>query len=215
MKLLQINASVLGDNSVSRRLAGDITASWLAVHPETTVEQLDLVQDPLPHLGPDALALRMGLDDAVLSDAQRRENAITERVLAQFLAADVVVVGAPMYNFSIPSQLKAWIDRLAQPGRTFRYTAKGPEGLAGGKTVFVASSRAGVYSGSVAMAAMEHQESYLRAVFGFFGITDVRIVRAEGLALGEAARAQALDAAARDIRRHVGAGRVEQEALAA
>ena len=215
MKLLQVDASVLGDHSVSRVLTRDIVAGWVAAHSTTTVEHLDLVLEPIPHLGPDALALRMGVDDASLTNEQRRENALTERLLAQFLGADVVVVGAPMYNFSIPSQLKAWIDRLAQAGRTFKYTEQGPVGLATGKTVLVASSRGGQYHGIPAMAALEHQESYLRGVFGFFGITDVRIVRAEGLAMGDAARALALEAAAREIGRHVAAGRDEVVALAA
>ena len=112
---------------------------------------------------------------------------------------DVVVIGAPLYNFTIPTQLKAWIDRLAQTGRTFKYTAQGPVGLATGKTVIVVSSRGGVYSTSEGGQAMEHQESYLRTVLGFFGITDVRIVRAEGLAMGEAAKAAALAAAREQI----------------
>ncbi|RYY64652.1 MAG: FMN-dependent NADH-azoreductase, partial [Comamonadaceae bacterium] len=123
-----------------------------------------------------------------------------ERLVSQFLAADVIVVGAPLYNFSVPSQLKAWIDRLAQAGRTFTYTDKGPVGLAGGKTVIVASSRGGVYSTSEGGQAAEHQESYLKVVFGFFGITDVRVVRAEGLALGEAPKAAAIESARADIR---------------
>ena len=119
--------------------------------------------------------------------------------MSQFLAADVVVIGAPLYNFSIPTQLKGWIDRLAQPGRTFRYTDQGPEGLAKGKTVIVASTRGGVYSTSEGGQAMEHQESYLKVVLGFFGITDVRIVRAEGLAMGEDAKNQALSTAKADM----------------
>ena len=110
------------------------------------------------------------------------------------------MVGAPLYNFSIPSQLKAWIDRVAQVGRTFKYTDKGPQGLAGGKTVIVASTRGGVYSATEGGRAMEHQESYLQTVFGFFGITDVRFVRAEGLAMGDASKAQALVAAELAIR---------------
>jgi len=137
---------------------------------------------------------------AELTDVQQRENAISEALVSQFLAADVIVVGAPLYNFSIPSQLKAWIDRIAQVGRTFKYTEKGPQGLAGGKTVIVASTRGGVYSTSEGGRAMEHQESYLQTVFGFFGITDVRFVRAEGVAMGEAAKAQALAAAELEIR---------------
>ncbi len=131
---------------------------------------------------------------------QKRENAVSEALVSQFLAADVIVVGAPLYNFSIPTQLKAWIDRVAQAGRTFAYTDKGPVGLAGGKTVIVASSRGGMYSTSEAGNATEHQESYLKVVFGFFGITDVRFVRAEGLAMGDAAKAAALAAANADIR---------------
>lgn len=119
--------------------------------------------------------------------------------MSQFLAADVVVMGAPLYNFSIPSQLKAWIDRVVQVDRTFKYTDKGPIGLAGGKTIIVASTRGGMYSTSDAGNAMEHQESYLKTVFGFLGVTDVRIVRAEGLAMGEAAKAAALAAAHAEI----------------
>jgi len=119
--------------------------------------------------------------------------------VSQFLASDVIVIGAPFYNFSIPTQLKAWIDRLAQPGRTFKYTEKGPIGLAGGKTVIVASTRGGMYATSEGGQAMEHQESYLKVVMGFFGITDVRIVRAEGLAMGEDAKNQALSAARADL----------------
>ena len=109
-----------------------------------------------------------------------------------------------MYNFSVPSQLKAWIDRVAQAGRTFQYTEKGPVGLAGGKTVIVASTRGGAYAANPALSFLDHQESYLKAVFGFFGITDVRFVRAEGVAMGEAAKSQALAAADADIQAHVG-----------
>jgi FMN-dependent NADH-azoreductase len=116
-------------------------------------------------------------------------------LLDEFLAADIVVVGAPMYNFSVPSQLKAWIDRLAVKGKTFRYTATGPQGLAGDKKVIVASSRGGFYGPGTPAAALEHQESYLRAVFGFFGISDVTFVRAEGVALGTEARDNAIEAA--------------------
>ena len=107
---------------------------------------------------------------------------------------DVIVVGAPMYNFSIPSQLKAWIDRVAAAGRTFKYTENGPVGLAGGKTVVVASTRGGQYSEGPT-SAMDHQESYLKTVFAFLGITDVRFVRAERLSMGPDLRAQAMDAA--------------------
>ncbi|MBA2961175.1 MULTISPECIES: FMN-dependent NADH-azoreductase [Ramlibacter] len=199
MKLLHIDSSPLAGNSVSRQLSASVVEQWQAANPSTVVEYLDLAVDAPSHLDQDSLGFRLGLGAEGLTDAQRRENALSERLVSQFLAADVVVVGAPMYNFGVPSQLKAWIDRVAQAGRTFTYTAQGPQGLAGGKTVIVASSRGGMYSTNPALAALDHQESYLKAVFGFFGITDVRIVRAEGVAMGEAAKQQALDAAQAQI----------------
>ncbi|AVP57582.1 FMN-dependent NADH-azoreductase [Pulveribacter suum] len=212
MRLLHIDSAITGDQSVSRQLSADIVRAWLASHPGTEVEHLDLVADAPAHFTVDALAPRTGQTDG-LSEAQVRENAVSERLVRQFLAADVVVIGAPLYNFTIPTQLKAWIDRLAQPGRTFRYTASGPEGLAGGKTVIVASSRGGLYSTSEAGRAMEHQESYLQTILGFFGVTDVRIVRAEGVALGPEARAAALAAAAADIDTQVAPRAANQERL--
>ncbi len=199
MKLLHIDSSVLGDNSVSRQLTAQIVAQWRASRPDALVDYLDLAVQAPSHLSADSLGFRLGPQAEGLSDVQRRENTISEALVTQFLAADVIVVGAPLYNFSIPSQLKAWIDRVAQAGRTFTYTDKGPKGLAGGKTVIVASTRGGVYSTSDAGRAMEHQESYLQTVFGFFGITDVRFVRAEGVAMGDAQKAQALTAANSEI----------------
>jgi FMN-dependent NADH-azoreductase len=200
MKLLHIDSSILAANSVSRQLTAQIVAQWQASHPGTTVDYLDLATAAPSHLSADSLGFRMPPGATELSDVQKSENAISEALVSQFLAADVIVVGAPLYNFSIPSQLKAWIDRVAQVGRTFKYTDKGPVGLASGKTVIVASTRGGVYSTSEGGRAMEHQESYLQTVFGFFGITDVRFVRAEGVAMGEAAKAQALASAEVAIR---------------
>lgn len=206
MKLLHIDSSPLGGNSVSRQLSARIVAQWQAVHPGTSVDRLDLAVDTPSHLDLNSLGFRLGPKAEGLTDVQRRENEVSERLVSQFLAADVVVVGAPMYNFSVPTQLKAWIDRIAQAGRTFAYTEKGPKGLAGAKTVIIASSRGGMYSTNPALAAIEHQESYLKAIFGFVGITDVRVVRAEGVAMGEAAKQQALDAAQVQIEAAVDAG---------
>ncbi|MDB5753120.1 MAG: FMN-dependent NADH-azoreductase [Ramlibacter sp.] len=189
MKLLHIDSSALGANSVSRELTRRIVAQWQATRPGTTVDHLDLATDAPSHLDIDSLGFRLGLDGASLTEAQKRENAVSERLVSQFLAAHVVVIGAPMYNFTIPSQLKAWIDRIAQAGRTFRYGANGAEGLSGGKTVIVASSRGGAYGDD---SAYDHQESYLKTVLGFLGVTDVRFVRAEGVAMGEAVKAKAL-----------------------
>lgn len=196
MNLLHIDSSPLGANSVSRQLSRETVDAWVAANPGTRVDYLDLAVDAPTHLDGDSLGFRLGIDAADLTDAQRRENAVSERLVSQFLAADVVVVGAPMYNFSVPSQLKAWVDRVAQAGRTFKYTDKGPVGLAGGKTVIIVSTRGGLYT---ANPAKDHQENWLKDIFAFFGITDVRVVRAEGLAMGEQPRANAIAAARGDI----------------
>lgn len=198
MKLLHVDSSILGTHSVSRQLTAEIVASWLKSHPNTTVEHLDLATDAPNHFSADAIGIKVGVQ-AEPTEAQRYENGVSEQLVEQFLAADVIVVGAPFYNFGIPTQLKAWIDRLAQAGRTFKYTEQGPVGLAGGKTVIVASTRGGMYSTSEGGQAMEHQESYLKVIFGFFGITDVRIVRAEGLSMGEAPKAEGLANARQQI----------------
>ena len=200
MKLLHIDSSVLGDNSVSRQLTQRIVAEWRASHPGAQVSYLDLATEAPSHLSVDSLGFRLNPGADNLSEVQRRENALSEKLVQQFLDVDVVIVGAPMYNFTIPSQLKAWIDRIAQAGRTFTYTEKGPVGLATGKTVIVVSSRGGVYSTSDAGRALEHQESYLQTVFGFFGINNVQFVRAEGVAMGDARKAEALSAAELDIK---------------
>ncbi|OUM03020.1 FMN-dependent NADH-azoreductase [Variovorax sp. JS1663] len=215
MKLLHVDSSVLGTHSVSRQLTAEVVAEWGRSHPNTTVDYLDLAVDAPNHFNVDALAIK-GAAQPNPTEAQVRENAVSERLVSQFLASDVIVVGAPLYNFSVPTQLKAWIDRLAQVGRTFKYTDKGPVGLAGGKTVIVVSTRGGVYSTSEGGQALEHQESYLKVVFGFFGITDVRFVRAEGVAMGDEPRAAALSAARADILAAAGvAANQERAALVA
>ena len=194
MKLLHIDSAITGNQSVSRQLSADIVAAWKTAHPDVQVQYLDLAAQAPAHFTMDAMCPRTG-QTKDLTPAQVAENAVSEQLVAQFLAADVVVIGAPFYNFGIPSQLKAWIDRIAQPGRTFRYTANGPEGLATGKKVIIASSRGGVYSTSAQGQALEHQESYLQTVLGFFGVTDVHVIRAEGVALGTDAKTQALEQA--------------------
>ncbi|WP_293862910.1 FMN-dependent NADH-azoreductase [uncultured Alsobacter sp.] len=197
MKLLHIDSSILGAGSASRRLTSLIVEAETARHPGLEVVRRDLGSAPVSHLTGEHLA---ALHGAVPESASVRDDvAAGEAVLQEFLAADIVVVGAPMYNFSVPSQLKAWIDRIAVAGRTFQYSEKGPVGLAGGKVVIVASTRGGFYGPGTAMAALDHQESYLRSVFGFLGITDIRFVRAEGVALGEEQRARSMDDAARAI----------------
>jgi FMN-dependent NADH-azoreductase len=182
MKLLHIDSSALGNHSVSRTLTADIVAQFRRDRPDTSYRYRDLAAQPLPHWSP-------------VADAGDPAALLGNEVMEEFLAADVIVLGAPMYNFGIPSQLKAWIDRVAVAGKTFRYTASGPEGLAGGKRVIVASSRGGFYGQGSAGAAMDFQENYLRAVLGFIGITDIEFVRAEGVAVSAEHKDQALTAA--------------------
>jgi FMN-dependent NADH-azoreductase len=142
--------------------------------------------EPLPHWLPTA-------------DPDDSAAVLGNEILQQFLDADVLVIGAPMYNFAISSQLKAWIDRVLVAGKTFRYTANGPEGLASGKRVIIASSRGGMYGKDSPAAAMDFQEPYLRAAFAFVGITDLEFIRAEGIAIGDTHKAQALKSARESI----------------
>ncbi len=197
MQLLHIDSAITGDMSVSRDLSARTVQAWVQAYPGIKVDYLDLAQDAPSHLSAVSIGFRTGQNAA--TQAERDENTISEKLVSQFLAADVIVIGAPFYNFSIPSQLKAWIDRIAQPGRTFRYSAAGPEGLAKGKTVIVVSTRGGVYSTSEGGRAMEHQESLMQTVLGFMGVTDVRFVRAEGIAMGAEAKAAALEQAQQAI----------------
>ena len=182
MKLLHLDASALGSHSVSRGLTAAIVAELTRNNPNSDVNYHDLVANPIPHWTP-------------VADANDPAAVLGTHVLEAFLAADVVVIGAPMYNFSIPSQLKAWIDRISVAGKTFQYTANGPEGLAGGKRVIIASSRGGVYSEGSAGQSFDFQETYLRAVFGFIGVTDVEFVRAEGVAISDDHKAESLKSA--------------------
>ncbi|QRM55111.1 FMN-dependent NADH-azoreductase [Sinorhizobium sp. BG8] len=197
MNVLHIDSGILGDHSVSRRLTAAIVAQIKADHAEAKVVYRDLVAEALPHLHGGHLMAANAKPEEI--DAQvAGEVAVSATVLDEFLAADTLVIGAPMYNFSLPSQLKAWIDRIAVAGKTFRYTENGPEGLAKGKKVIVVSTRGGHYSSGPA-AAMDHQEAYLQAVLGFLGITDIEFVRAEGLALGGDAKDSAIAEAEKSI----------------
>ena len=161
--------------------------------PGVKVTYRDLAAEPLGHISGAHLAAAQGAEVALPADLQR-DIALGQAALAEFLASDIVVVGVPMYNFTIPSQLKAWVDRITVAGQTFRYGPSGPEGLAGGKTVILVSTRGGMYGPDTPAASLDHQEAYLRGLFGFLGITDIRVVRAEGLAMSDH-RAAAMDAA--------------------
>ena len=193
MKLLHIDASILGANSASRQVSAKIVERLKAVTPSLEVTYRDLAAAPLAHLSGTHLAAAQGATPE--SAELQKDVAQSQAALDEFLAADVVVIGAPMYNFTIPSQLKAWIDRIAVNGKTFRYTEKGPEGLVGNKRVIIAISRGGFYGAGAPAAAFEHLESYLRAVFAFLGITNPEIIVAEGLNVGPEQRAKAMQGA--------------------
>jgi FMN-dependent NADH-azoreductase len=170
--ILHIDSSINGENSASRELSGSIVNQLKGALWGEEVIYRDLAANPLPHLTLEAFA--------------------DTRTLDEFMAADTIVIGAPMYNFSLPTQLKAWIDRIVIAGRTFQYTANGPEGLATGKRVIIGLARGGIYSEGAPAAALEHLETYLRGVFNFIGI-EPEFVVAEGLNLSPENRQQALE----------------------
>lgn len=181
MKLLHIDSAATGAGSVTRELTAAIVARWQDAVPNLSVTYRDLDAEPLPHLtGP------------VLIKTDTAAAEASERTLQQFLDSDVIVIGAPMYNFSVPSTLKAWIDRVAVAGRTFRYTGSGPEGLAKGKRIVIASGRGGIYGDN---SPADFQEAYLRQVFGFLGVADIEFIRAEGVAYSPQHRTDALEGA--------------------
>ena len=205
MKLLHIDTSILGSGSVSRELSA-LIVERLSEGGGVDVLYRDLVETGLPHLTAASLpgAHPVSAMAGPLDAAAQVLREASDRMLEDFIAADTVVIGVPMYNFTIPSQLKAWIDRIVVPGKTFRYGANGPEGLAGGKRVVVAMARGGFYGVETGMVSAEHAESYLRTVLGFIGITDPEFVLAEGLATGEHTRTQAV-ASAREAVRQIAA----------
>jgi len=177
MKILHIDSSITGQHSVSRQLTAAIVQRLSGANPGAALTYRDVAADPVPHLNAGPAGASAMLDE--------------------FLAADVVVIGAPMYNFAVPSQLKAWLDSVAVAGKTFSYGANGPQGLCGGKRIIVASTRGGIYSAPSPMAALDHQESYLTGFFGFLG-AQVEFVRAEGVAMGDEQRQRAMEAALAD-----------------
>ncbi|MBS7553564.1 NAD(P)H-dependent oxidoreductase [Ancylobacter dichloromethanicus] len=186
--LLHLDSSILGGHSVSRQVSAAIVARLAAADPSLNVVYRDLAADPLPHATPASMPA-----DHPLSGG--KGDAASQQALDDFLAADIVVVGAPMYNFSIPTQLRAWIDRILVPGKTFAYRADGAvTGLAAGKRVIVALARGGNYADPAFAAVAEHAETYLRWVFGFVGIEPEFIV-ADGIAAGR--REAALEGALR------------------
>ncbi len=189
MKLLHIDSSVLGPHSVSRQVSAAIVDRLRKATPHLDVSYRDLTLTPLAHLSGSHLAAGQG---AVAEAALQPDIAAGQAVLEEFLAADIVVIGAPMYNFTIPSQLKAWIDRILVAGKTFKYGADGVTGLAGNKRVIVAISRGGFYGAGTPAAVGEHLETYLRWVFGFIGVKNPEFISADGIQVGPEHREKAV-----------------------
>ncbi|MBI6940012.1 FMN-dependent NADH-azoreductase [Pseudomonas putida] len=195
MKLLHIDSSILGDNSASRQLSREVVQAWKAADPSIEVVYRDLAADAIAHFSA-ATLVAAGTPEGVRDAAQAFEAKLSAETLDEFLAADAVVIGAPMYNFGVPTQLKAWIDRVAVAGKTFSYTEAGPQGLCGDKKVVLVSTAGGVHAGQP--TGVGH-EDYLNVFLGFIGITDLEIVRAQGLAYGPEHRSKAIDAAQAQI----------------
>ncbi|ROM70352.1 FMN-dependent NADH-azoreductase [Pseudomonas brassicacearum] len=195
MKLLHIDSSILGDNSASRQLSREVVQAWQAAEADVVVTYRDLAADALSHFSAQTL-VAAGTSAELRDAAQRHEAELSATTMAEFLAADAVVIAAPMYNFTIPTQLKAWIDRIAVAGQTFRYTEAGPEGLCGDKKLVIVSTSGGLHAGQPSGVA---HEEYLKVMFGFLGITDIEFVRAEGLAYGDDMRTKAMSEAKAQI----------------
>ncbi|MBL8711604.1 MAG: FMN-dependent NADH-azoreductase [Alphaproteobacteria bacterium] len=180
--ILVINSSPNGANSLSRKVTAETVAQLQAKYPGSTVKTRDLDKSPLPHLTGEVVAAFFTPPDsrsAALAEAVRLSDKITD----ELLAADIIVIGAPMWNFNVPSVLKAWIDHIVRAGRTFSFSPTGYEGLVKGKTAYLALSRGGKYA-EAPYKQMEFHETYLRSVLGFIGITDVHAIIAEGASMG-------------------------------
>ena len=188
--VLHINSSARFAESISRKVSGEFVAKLQNAQPDLHCITRDVAAQPLPHLTEQVIG-------AFFTPAEKRtaqqsqDVALSEQLVAELKAADIIVIGAPMYNFSVPSSLKAWIDHVARAGLTFKYGANGPEGLLLGKKVYVFTARGGVYSEGPAKV-MDFHETYLRGVLGFLGLTDITFIHSEGLGMGEAAVEKAL-----------------------
>ena len=184
--LLQINASLAGANGQSSRLAQRFVADWQARHPEGRVITRDLASDPVPHLTAERFQAFLSQPEA-RTDEQRAVSEYSDALIEEIKSADTIVFAVPMYNFSVPSTLRAYFDHIARAGVTFRYTASGPEGLLKGKKAYVFITRGGFYAD-----AADTQTPYLKQFLGFIGLTDVSFVFAEGMGMGEESREKSL-----------------------
>ncbi len=192
--LLFVTSSLFGEGSKSRLIGRELVESWLNAHPGSILIERDLTAESMPHLSSVTLAATM-TPSAELTDAQRANLAFADELIEETEKADTIVLAVPMYNFSIPSTLKAWIDHITRAGRTFRYGAAGAEGLLKGKKVFIVTGRGGIYSGESPARSMDFQEPYLRAMLGFLGLTDIAFIHVEGLQVSPEAAARGIEQA--------------------
>ncbi|MEQ8344226.1 MAG: FMN-dependent NADH-azoreductase [Sneathiellaceae bacterium] len=192
-EILLVTSSPRGTASHSSRIAGELARGLQAASPGSRLAVRDLAAQPLPHIGSDfAAGIHAPADTR--SAAQAQAVASSDAAVAELLAADTVVIAAGLINFAVPSTLKAWLDHVARAGQTFRYSEKGPEGLVTGRKVYLVIASGGVYSDGPA-AAFDHAVPYLRTMLGFLGMTDVELIRVEGVAMGPDAEARALSQA--------------------
>ena len=192
--ILYLNSSVRNTDSITRQLSGEFIEKLKTTHKDAKIIERDLSKDPIPHLSEQMIGAYFTPGDQ-RSEEQKRTLKLSDELVAELLSADIVVIGAPMYNFSISSTLKAWIDHVARAGVTFKYNEQGvPVGLVQGKKLYVFTSRGGVYTSGPAKS-LEFQETYLRGVLGFLGITDVNFIHTEGVAMGAEAANKAMNGA--------------------
>lgn len=195
MKILHLDSSALGDNSVSKTLTAKVAAAWKAATPAAVVRHRDLGAEAPQHLSPSYFAIGATPEDQ-RSEQQSSELKLSDALIEEFLAADALIIGAPLYNFTIPSGLKAWIDRVVVAGKTFKYSPEGPVGLAGDKRVVIVATSGGKYADTPIDAA---HVGHLKTVLGFIGLKDVTVIRAAGLNMGPESREAALAAAEAEI----------------
>lgn len=201
-RILYVSSSPRGGASYSNRVAARVIRELRQATPHTMVTVRDLAQDPLPHVDVDFLAATRSADGPH-TERQRAILAQSDALVAELLAADIIVIAAPMINFSVTTTLKSWFDYIARAGRTFSYSEAGPKGLVTGKRVIIVSASGGIYSGE--NAAFDFQVPWLRNILGFLGMTDVEVIRVEGTAFGAEAADKALDRANAQARELVGA----------
>ncbi|CAN5370723.1 FMN-dependent NADH-azoreductase AzoR3 [soil metagenome] len=190
-QVLVLNSSLSGEASVSRLLVAETVSQLVARDPAAKLVFRDLAETEIPHLNPRTVA---GVRATASTPAETKARDLSDTLIAELRAADTIVIGAPMYNFSIPSTLRTWFDHVLRAGETFSYSEAGPKGLLEGKRVIVVESRGGLYSEGPAQA-LDFQEPYLRQLLGFIGLTDVTFVQAEKIGYGPDARAAAIEGA--------------------